>query len=470
MSASVRRTVLPIAAIVLTVGLIGAVCRYMVVDSMRAQIFRKLRSDGGAVAELARDYYTGNDSGDFYGKIRTAAKVSGTDAVICDTSGTLLLCSDAPEGCAHQGLVLEDTEFLSRVFSGEVSFVGNIGDLYSGSRYITAIPVLYKDAPIGIVIASVPTQDSAKLLARFSYIYLEASLLAVLIAAAFIVYANCRVSKPLRQLADAARQFGHGQLDARVSVGRSAPEVRALSLAFNNMASSLQKSEERRQDFVANVSHELKTPMTTIAGMVDGMLDGTIPPQKHRHYMQMVSDETKRLSRLVRGMLDISRLQDRGGFPEEEKTRFELSECVSRVLITFEQKIEAKKLSVTADFPEHPVFTRACQDAVTQVVYNLLDNAVKFCPEDGELSIGIRVSGQKLYVSVANSGGTIPAEELPLVFERFHKQDKSRTKTAEGWGLGLYIVKTIVCGHGEDISVSSRDGRTEFVFSMPLVN
>ena len=120
--------------------------------------------------------------------------------------------------------------------------------------------------------------------------------------------------------------------------------------------------------------------------------------------------------------------------------------------------------------PEHPVYTMANRDYITQVIYNLIDNAVKFCPEGGTLGLKIREGGSKAYISVSNDGDTIPPEELPLVFDRFHKLDKSRSKNRDGWGLGLYIVKTIVCSHGENISVSSKDGKTEFTFTMPLMN
>ena len=158
------------------------------------------------------------------------------------------------------------------------------------------------------------------------------------------------------------------------------------------------------------------------------------------------------------------------GIPEEKKMHFDLEEVMGQVLITFEQKINCKKLNVDVDMPAHPVFTIANQDAVTQVIYNLLDNAVKFCPEGGTLGLKIREGGNKAYVSISNDGETIPPEELPLVFDRFHKLDKSRSQNRDGWGLGLYIVKTIVCSHGENISVTSRDGKTEFTFTLPLVN
>ena len=149
---------------------------------------------------------------------------------------------------------------------------------------------------------------------------------------------------------------------------------------------------------------------------------------------------------------------------------FDLEEAMGQVLITFEQKINDKKLNVDVQMPEHPVFTIANRDYVTQVIYNLIDNAVKFCPQEGTLGLSIREGGNKVYVSISNEGETIPPEELPLVFDRFHKLDKSRSQNRDGWGLGLYIVKTIVCSHGENISVTSRDGKTEFTFTMPLVN
>ena len=208
--------------------------------------------------------------------------------------------------------------------------------------------------------------------------------------------------------------------------------------------------------------------MTTISGFVDGILDGTIPPEQSEAYLRLVSDETKRLSRLVRSMLDISRLQDQQGIPEEQKTRFDGEEILGQVLISFEQKIEEKKLQVQVDMPEHPVFTHANQDYITQVIYNLVDNGVKFCPEGGTLGISIREGGNKVYLSVINDGEDIPARELPLVFERFHKIDKSRSQNRDSWGLGLYIVKTIMSNLGESVTVTSEDGVTAFTFTLTL--
>jgi signal transduction histidine kinase len=146
-----------------------------------------------------------------------------------------------------------------------------------------------------------------------------------------------------------------------------------------------------------------------------------------------------------------------------------VGECAGQVLLSFEQRIMEKELVVEVLLPENPLFTRAHQDSIIQVIYNLLDNSVKFCPENGHLQLSVKDREGKIHVTVANNGPVIPAEELPLVFDRFHKLDKSRNRKHDGWGLGLYIVKTLVCSHGEDISVSSREGQTAFTFTLPSV-
>ena len=412
-------------------------------------------------------------SRDFLLNLDVAAKVSGSDAVICSLRGEVLLCSDALFGCEHQGMFINNAEYLKKVIEGGGDvFTGVIDGLYQEPRYVVSKPILSADNRLvsGIVIVSTPTAATNALMKRISNIFLSAAAAVVLIAVLAVSLFARQQSRPLRDLSKAAYAFGHGDLDARVRLsGDYSQEMEELALSFNNMASLLQKSEYQRQEFVANVSHELKTPMTTISGYVDGILDGTIPEHRQEYYLQIVSDETKRLSRLVRSMLDISRLQDQP-IPEEQKMHFDLEEALGQVLITFEQKILGKELDVEVDLPGHPVFTFAGKDYVTQVIYNLIDNAVKFCPQGGTLGVRIKEAGRKAYVTISNNGETIPPDELPLVFDRFHKLDKARTRTKDSWGLGLYIVKTIVCSHGENISVASKNGKTEFTFTMPLVN
>ena len=476
MKTTFSRTFFPAAIILLAaLLLVGSTFQVLVRNYLAKQVEDNLKNDCAAITKLAAAYYTEGSVSrqNFFVNMAVATQVSGADAVICDSKGRLILCSESPMGCEHQGMVIQK-DYLQKVFqAGMVSHSGMVEGLYKDARYVVGMPITdpRSHRPVGLVIVSTPTTESMALLDQLSDTFLLVCLLVVAVAVVVIILMARRQSAPLRELAKAASDFGHGRLDARVYIDRdSTRETQELALAFNNMAASLQKSEYQRQEFVANVSHELKTPMTTISGYVDGMLDGTIPPEKHSHYMALVSQETKRLSRLVRSMLDISRMQNQGEIPPESITQFDLCECVGQVLITFEQKILAKNLAVDVSFPEYSVYTRANPDAITQVVYNLVDNGVKFCPEGGELTVRVEGGGDKLYVTIGNQGDTIPPDELPLVFDRFHKTDKSRAQNREGWGLGLYIVKTLIDRHGENISVSSQAGKTEFTFTLPLAN
>ena len=459
--------------LLLALSILGAAFQMQVNRYMEDSTVTGLQQDSAVIANLAAAYSLDGKltSKELLLNLDIISQVTDADVVICDRNGYIILCSDALSGCDHEGWQV-NREYLNTVYeNGIQTATGIIRNLYTDERFVVAAPILNEDVPRGIVITSTPTAATNKILTRISNIFLTVSVFVVLLAVLAVIAFARRESRPLRDMAKAANAFAHGNLKARVKLEDDySAEMEELALAFNNMAMSLQKSEYQRQEFVANVSHELKTPMTTISGYIDGILDGTIPEERHQHYLQIVSDETKRLSRLVRSMLDISQLQKEEGIPEEKKMHFDLEECAGMVLITFEKKINDKKLEVDVDFPEHPVCTIANRDYITQVIYNLLDNAVKFCPEGGTLGLKIREGGNKAYISISNTGETIPPEELPLVFDRFHKLDKSRSKNRDGWGLGLYIVKTIVCSHGENISVSSKDGKTAFTFTMPLVN
>ena len=476
MRSSFTRSFSTVAVIFLVaLTLLGAALQILIKNFLTDTTFSSLEKDARIIASLAASYSVDGTLSDreFLLNLNVASQISGMDAVICDSGGRVVVCSDQPFGCKHQGLQVNRDYLYKVINEGLDTATGMLRGLYDDRRFMVAMPITASSgtAAVGIVIVSVPVAATSRVLDKISQIFLTAACAVVLVSVAAMTFFARRESRPLQDMARAANAFGHGDLEARVRVEDDySEEMAELALAFNNMASSLQKSEYQRQEFVANVSHELKTPMTTISGYIDGILDGTIPENRREHCLHIVSDETKRLSRLVRSMLDISRLQSEGGIPEEKKIHFDLEECAGQVLLTFEKKINDKHINVNVDMPEHPVVTFANQDYITQVIYNLLDNAVKFCPEGKSLGLTIREGGNKAYVAISNQGDTIPPEELPLVFDRFHKLDKSRSQNREGWGLGLYIVKTIVCSHGENISVTSRDGKTEFTFTMPLVN
>ena len=273
-----------------------------------------------------------------------------------------------------------------------------------------------------------------------------------------------QLTDPLQKVTDAAQRFGGGDLSVRVEGVEGDGEVADLARTFNQMAENIQSNDNSRGQFMGNIAHELRTPMTTIKGFVDGILDGTIPPENERQYLQIISDESRRLSRLVRRMLDVSQLQAID--PLREGKHFDICESMRRVLISMERKITDRNLDVEADIPEEPILVLGDKDMITQVIYNLLENATKFAREGSTLYLGVTTIDGKARVTVRNEGDTIPAEELPLLFERFHKSDKSRSEDKDGYGLGLYIVKTILEQHKEKISVTSEDGVTAFSFSL----
>ena len=472
MKSAFSRSFYPLVILLLAVLiLVGFFFLNLAENILEQQMVSQLTNNCQVIAQLAESYLTVEDheDRDFLINLSVAAASSQIDAVICDRDGILQVCSHAPFGCEHQGLIITDQSFLDNLNTQEyVISSGIVEGLYPESRFVVATTVEANQGEElrGIVIVSIPITRGMMILDHMQDRYFMVSVTAILITVVLMIFFVRINNDPLRDMAQTATAFGHGDLSARVTIpDGAAREIRELGLAFNNMASSLEKSEKQRREFVANISHELKTPMTSISGYVDGILDGTIPPDEQEKYLKIVSDETKRLSRLVRSMLDISRYQE---IPEAARSLFDLTECLGQVLIAFEPEINGKQLEVSVDLPEFPAYTVASWDHITQVIYNLLDNAIKFSPVGGKLSLQVSMGDDKLYCSVKNQG-TIPAEELPLLFDRFHKVDKSRSGQ-EGWGLGLYIVKTILDAHGQDISVSSAEDMTEFIFTLPLSN
>jgi len=287
-------------------------------------------------------------------------------------------------------------------------------------------------------------------------------MLAALIAVYFI---SERLVSPIRDMSRASKEFAAGHFDVRVPVNGN-DEVSDLAEAFNNMADSLQHSEQTKQIFLSNVSHDLRTPMTTISGFIDGILDGAIPPEKHNYYLEVIASEVRRLSRLVNKLLDITKIQ--AGERKFNMAPFDICEQAREIIISSEQRLEDKKLDVQFNADRDNMYVNADRDAIHQILYNLCDNGIKFAREGGVYEISIRESGNKVVVSVYNEGDGIPETDLPYVFDRFYKSDKSRGLDKTGVGLGLYIARTIIEAHKEKIWAESEYGKwCRFTFTLP---
>jgi signal transduction histidine kinase len=390
--------------------------------------------------------------------------------IVTDETGVVVSCSDEVGSCPHIGMSVPTGTIGVITGTGEYSGFSSFDGLYSENRYIVGIALpstRWVTESRGYIFMSGDAENMSQIWRNFAAIYLIVALVVIMIAFTLTSFATKTQTKPIKEMADAAKRFGQGDFSARVTCTDREDEIGELAESFNTMADSLERSEKSRRELIGNVSHELKTPMTTITGFADGILDGTIPPEKHREYLEIISSETKRLSRLVRGMLDMSKVQDINS-AEVVKKSFDLTEVICQSLLSLEKKITDKGLDVDTQLPEEPVIALGDQDAIIQVVYNLIDNAAKFGQPGTNIGLALWKEDGKAYVSVENHGETISKDELPLIFDRFHKTDRSRSMDKEGVGLGLYIVKTILDSHGEDIFVTSRDGVTKFVFTMTL--
>lgn len=282
------------------------------------------------------------------------------------------------------------------------------------------------------------------------------------VAALFIFFLTRQMTRPLTAMAQAAGNMARGDFESRAPEEGSR-EIRELSRAFNRMAAQLSTLEQSRRDFVANVSHELRSPITSIQGFAQGMLDGTIPREENERYLKVVVDETHRLSKLIAGLLNLSRI-------ENEETSlalsdFDINELSRRVLISRMTQLEEKQIEVEADFEEDACFVHADSDQIQQVIINLLDNAIKFTPEGGTIALSTRKMGDHISMRVKDNGvGILPEDQLHI-FDRFYKADKAHT-VGKGTGLGLAICQKIMEKHGQQISLLSGEGGAEFEITL----
>ncbi len=445
--------------------------RYIIADKRDA-----VERNAQDLAELVTQYVKSPFSGDvtdeiFTNSLLTVSKASDSLVVLADSNGKVIYTCDGENIYLFTSTVLLPQFLIQQVKElGGFTGMTNLDGLYPESRYVAARPYTIsaknQSVMVGIVLASADTSSVLEMWRATGTIFFFTAVVVLVIAVIAASLTSALQTRPINEMVDAARKFGQGEFDVRVSTsGDNCDELHNLAEAFNSMASSLAQVEAQRTEFIANVSHELKTPMTTIAGFAEGILDGTIPPERERESLEIIVSETRRLSRLVRRMLDLSRLK---ALTENvtAQEQFDLTDVLSRVVINLEGKITQRNLDVDVQLPEEPVMVWGDPDAVTQICYNLLDNAAKFAASDSTLTISTVKKDGKVYTTIQNLGATIPPEELPLLFDRFHKTDASRSEDRDGVGLGLYIVKSLIGNLKEQITATSEDGVTRFTFSL----
>ncbi len=409
-----------------------------------------------------------NDAEQFFSLLTTVSEVADADIFIADANDEVLVC-----GCDEWRQERKCTHSSARIskqsdsfFENNGSWLGTLG-IFKNPHYIACAELHLSDgSAFGTVYATASISVVKELLSRISQLYLFSAVLPIIMMF-FAIYAmTYRLTKPLKLMSEASKAMAKGDFSKRIPV-TSDDEIGELAVSFNMMTNSLSQLEGMRKSFVANISHELKTPMTTISGFIDGILDGTIDAQRQAYYLNIVSEEVKRLSRLVQSMLSMARMES-GEFALKPEL-FDLREMLFGIVISQEQRIEGKKIDIIGLDELQGVSVNADKDLIHQAIYNLVDNAVKFTDEKGKISFTLKTTNKQAVFCVMNTGKGIPQKDLPFVFERFYKVDKSRSASKNSTGLGLYIVKTIITAHGGTITVSSKEnGFTSFEFTLPI--
>ena len=399
--------------------------------------------------------------------MRTLSGGLNSDIIVTDTDGDVVICSENAVGITSDTVI--DKSFVEHAMNDGVSEISTFGGVYDEKYYIVGVPVrmLENDelVPIGAVFITSSASHYSEYITTIIKIFCSAGIVTFALIFCFVGIFSYQLTKPLQQMARAAKAFGNGDFSIRVNV-KSNDEIGELARSFNSMADKLAASEGMRRAFVANVSHELKTPMTTIAGFIDGILDGTIPPEREKYYLNIVTVEVKRLSRLVTSMLALSRIDS--GELKMSTANFDISATVLSTFLTFEQKIDERKINVIGLEDNQPLFIEGDPDMIHQVVYNLVENATKFTNVGGDITVSVENKGTDAFVTITNTGAGIPEDQIGFIFDRFYKTDKSRSHDKNGMGLGLYLVKTIIQLHGGEITAESVEGEyTRFRFRLP---
>lgn len=385
---------------------------------------------------------------------------------ITDLSGCTIMCTEVYP-CTHVYSNLDHDILDEAAAKGVYTEAGHLGDIYSSRFFTCGKPVITESGTcIGYVFVSQSTHELDKLTSDLTWVFLLTIALALVVTYVVLYFLMYRLTRPIRTLTAAANRMAGGDFSSRVAV-EGQDELAKLGNTFNDMADSLESLEKMRSSFVANVSHELKTPMTSMSGFVDGILDGTIPPEKQHYYLEIVSSETKRLARLVKTLLYLSKIE--AGEESANISDFNYADVVTDVIVSLEPRLSERRMDIEGLDWDNVVLTRADRDMIYQVTYNLVENAIKYAPEGSCITFLFETKGNKHRIGIRNPGA-ISKEDCKHIFDRFYKVDKSRGLDGKSTGLGLYLVYTLLKIHGQTIAVDSDNATyVEFSFTLPAI-
>lgn len=381
---------------------------------------------------------------------------------IINPSGRIVLDSSAPVDVENE-VVIEN--FDSTITEGSYYIIGDFFGTFTEDMLSVFAPITsdFKVKGYVVIHSSMSSlQAASDSLLNISYITLVILFLLSLI---ILIFFTEMVYIPLRKITEATEHYASGNMHYEFTV-ESEDEMGYLAATLSYMASEIARAEDDQKKFVANVSHDFRSPLTSIRGYLEAMLDGTIPPEQHEKYLTIVLNETERLTKLTNSLLILNNLNMKGIFLD--KTDFDINTTIRNVAASFEGTCREKKIAIELLLTGEEMFVTADMGKIQQVLYNLLDNAIKFSHHNSIIKLETTEKHNKIFISVKDSGIGITKDNLKLIWDRFYKSDISRGKDKKGTGLGLSITKEIIQSHGEHINVISTEGvGTEFIFSLP---
>ena len=403
------------------------------------------------------------DPGELIRLLNSADKNLGTEIWVIDPRGFVIAA--AADQKSHEGNLIDSSDILE-MQQGRVSIRQGTSKLYDETVLWVITPVQTDEQVIGGIIMYSPIIGITQMMNKVKNLFIYSAVVAILFSVIVVYFLSRYVTSPLQQMNRVTKQLASGDLGKRVSI-KQGDEIGDLGESFNYMASQIQKQEKMRRDFLADISHELRSPLTNIQGFIEAMMDGKDKTPEHRkRYLGILHEETLRLARLVKELLDLSRIES--GTVEIAREPIDIAAIIKDSVIKLNTTGSDKQTEVQTELPGYEVIIRGNSDRLEQVMTNLLDNAFRFAPSGSVITISLIDYKDNILVTVKDEGEGIPEDELPYIWERFYKIDKSRTRQNRGTGLGLAIVKHIITAMGGRVTANSCYGHgTEIGFILP---
>lgn len=404
-------------------------------------------------------YYTDNKSPDaIYKELRAISLYLDCGIMLISPDGDVII--DTTNRGIQTINGFDPTEYGKNKF-----MVGNFFDTFDREHLCVFYPIVSGFQTVGYIVLSKPTSivrtnaDS-----HFNYNYITLLICFTLSGLLFTVFYKY-ITKPIKKMTNVVGKYAKGDFSEKINIKHN-DEIGKLSDSLDYMATEINNLNEYQRKFIANVSHDFRSPLTSIKGYLEAMLDGTIPPEMQEKYLDIVISETERLTKLTNNLLTINNVTDQGMVLDI--TTFDIIKIIKQTIETFQGTCEKKRIKFKLIISSKELFILADQSKIQQVIYNLIDNAIKFSNADSSIIISVTEKGDKALISVKDFGIGIPKDSISKIWERFYKTDLSRGKDKKGTGLGLSIVKEIIAAHNEYIDVVSTEGvGTEFTFALP---